>query len=199
MLRHHIEALLSPFGRLNQVGFAILAIALAFGHIFVYGALKQHPDLPPWNVFTIALFVMLWMTFCILRRRMHDTGSNGYVLVPVLVVTAVLYLISIDPKGIGATSTEVGVVKFLVSNCLGIARALLIGAFAYCIRTKGQSGPNRYGPEFGEGPEGCRYEESLEAAVASFTAEPQPTYGARPRDNDPARGKRQQTKSFGRR
>ena len=148
--QHFLIALVSPFGRINQFGFAILAIVLGFAHIYIYAQLKFQPGLPMWNGYTITLFVMLWMKFCILSRRLHDTGSNGMFLVPVLFVTAFLYLVAIDPIGMGMAHVKSGVFQYFVEQGIGLPRALLIAVFLYCIRAQGESGPNGYGPEFGQ-------------------------------------------------
>lgn len=147
---HYLLALVSPFGRINQLGFAILAIVLGFAHIYVYAQLKFQPWLPAWNGYTLLLFCMLWMKFCILSRRLHDTGSNGFFLVPLLLVTAFLYLVAIDPVGMGVPQIKSGVFQYFVQQGIGLPRALLIAVFLYCIRAQGESGPNGYGPEFGE-------------------------------------------------
>lgn len=193
--QHYLMALLTPFGRINQVGFAMLAIALAFAHLWAYFQLKMNPDLDVWNQYTIMLFAMLWMKFCILSRRMHDTCSSGFFLVPVLFLTAILYLCAIDPSSMGAEGIESPTFKYFLDQGMRIPRALLIASFIYCIRAQGEAGPNGYGPEFGD---------TLDKGPSDKNApmSNQPQHAFRTAGRQPARGswgERKRPAGFGRR
>ena len=186
-------------GRLNQFGFALLAIGLAFGHIWVYAQLKYHPDLTGWNAYTITLLVLLWMKFCIISRRMHDTGSSGFVLVPVLVVLAGLYVVIIDPETMGPSALDSDAAKFVMQHGMRLPRVLLIAIFIYCIRSPGEAGPNGYGPEFGDSDDGTKRASDMKGGnrlgnepVHSYTRLQVPGSG-------PQWSERQRPKGFGRR
>lgn len=150
---HYIIALISPGGRLGQFHFALLAVLIAFTHLYIYSKMGEMPKNQPWNMYSIALLMLIWCKFCILSRRMHDTGSNGFIAVPVLLVAVILYLFIIDPSMAAGFSDGPSNSKAegFMKHGMRLPRALFIAVFLYCIRAQGESGPNGYGPEFGDG------------------------------------------------
>ena len=150
MIHFYFLALVSPFGRLPPFPFAILAVALAAAHIWVFGQISYAPHLEPWNVYTIALFVMLWMQFCIFSRRLRDTGSSGIVLFPFLLLAVFAFLTRIDPSYEDTYAENSFMMDMLIDNGMRVVRALYIAGLIYGIRAQGEEGPNAYGPEFGE-------------------------------------------------
>jgi uncharacterized membrane protein YhaH (DUF805 family) len=147
---HYIFALINPNGRLGQFHFAFLAILIAFVHLYIAYQMQGMPAKEPWNVYSIAILMLLWCKFCILSRRLHDTGSNGFIAVPVLIASVVLYLIIIDPSFVGSTDELHPKLQMIMKQGMRIPRALFIAVFIYCIRAQGEAGPNGYGPEFGD-------------------------------------------------
>lgn len=63
-----IIALVTPNGRLSQVPFAFLCIVLAVGHLWAYSQIVIQNTGISWNAYTILLFAMLWMQFCVMTR-----------------------------------------------------------------------------------------------------------------------------------
>ena len=194
---HYLIALISPFGRLGQVHFALLACLIAFAHLYIYAKLLGMPDGQPWNVYSIALLGLIWCKFCILSRRLHDTGSNGLIAIPVLLIAVVIYLYVIDPDMAGAAGSRDPNVAWLLEQGMSIPRALFIAAFLYCIRAGGESGPNAYGPEFGDSGD------TVEGASASLDKKrdsTMPQHGYKIfREQDSGWGSRKRPAGFGRR
>lgn len=147
---HYIVALISPAGRLDQVSFALLSIVLAIGHLYVFGQIMYQDLGASWNVYSISLFVMLWMQFCILTRRSKDTGSSGAIYVPVLLIAASMLFIALNPNGIWPDIEESGMGSFITEYGVKILCALYVALFLYGVRASGMDGENAYGPEFGE-------------------------------------------------
>ena len=148
---HYLYALISPNGRLGQFDFALLAVLIAFAHLYLYSHMQHLPaNAPPWNIFSITLLALIWCKFCILSRRLHDTGSNGFIAVPVLIAAVIIYVCLIDPSFAGSKETQHPKLQFILEQGMRIPRALFIAVFLYCIRAGGESGPNGYGPEFGD-------------------------------------------------
>ena len=147
---YYLIALINPMGRLGQFHFATLACVLAFAHIYIYAQLTYERPLEPWNFYTTCLFGMLWMKFCILSRRLHDTGSNGLIVVPVLLAAAICYLLVIDPDFAGPEAFRGPIGQFIIDQGMRIPRLLFIAIFMYCIRAQGEAGENAYGPVFGD-------------------------------------------------
>ena len=152
---HYLIALVSPGGRLGQFHFALLAVLIAFAHIYLYSQMGTMPKDQPWNIYSISILLLIWCKFCILSRRLHDTGSNGFIAVPVLVIAVILYLLVIDPSIAGfKDGPKDPNAEYLMKQGMRIPRALFIAVFLYCIRAQGESGPNGYGPEFGDNGDG---------------------------------------------
>ncbi len=152
---HYLIALVSPGGRLGQFHFALLAVLIAFAHIYLYSQMATMPKDQPWNIYSISILLLIWCKFCILSRRLHDTGSNGFIAVPVLLIAVILYLLVIDPSMAGFNDGPKDPnVENLMKQGMRIPRALFIAVFLYCIRAQGESGPNGYGPEFGDNGDG---------------------------------------------
>jgi uncharacterized membrane protein YhaH (DUF805 family) len=147
---NYIKALISPAGRLDPVSFAFLSIVLAIGHLYVFAQISYQGTGLAWNPYTISLFVMLWMQFCILTRRSKDTGSSGAIYLPVFLLAFVLFLIAIDPEGIWPDIEESGMGGYVTEYGVKFMRALYVALFIYGIRAPGMDGENAYGPEFGE-------------------------------------------------
>jgi uncharacterized membrane protein YhaH (DUF805 family) len=148
--QHYLIALLTPNGRLGQFHFALLAVVIAFAHIYAYMQMAYMPEDEPWNIYSISLLLLIWCKFCILSRRLHDTGSNGFIAVPVLIIATILYLCLIDPSFAGPPELQHPKIQIVLKQGMRIPRALFIAVFLYCIRAQGEEGPNGYGPEFGE-------------------------------------------------
>lgn len=203
--QYYLAALLTPRGRLDQFGFAVLSIALAFAHVWVYAEIKRGNSLDAWGPNTIALFVMLWMMFCIMSRRLHDTGSTGFFLVPLLIFAVFVFFAAIDPDQIAAGFRATAVGDLTIHHGMKILRSLAVAGFLYLIRAGGQDGENAYGPEFGDGPlfggAAAGAKRSPEAALERIASQqtPQNTY-RRIRDDKPHDwGQRPANKGFGRR
>ena len=153
MPQYYLLALVSPFGRLGQFHFAVLACVLAFAHLYIYGQMAHESSGSPWNIYTIILFGLLWCKFCILSRRLHDTGSNGLIAVPVLLISAIVYICVVDPELAGPKELRGMLGDFIVDQGMRIPRLLFMAVFIYCIRAMGEEGENAYGPEFGMLPD----------------------------------------------
>jgi uncharacterized membrane protein YhaH (DUF805 family) len=150
--QHYLAALLLPTGRINQFGFAILAILIALANVLVWGAVKQGGSLDSWDWPTYVVFLTIWMMFCVMSRRLHDTGSSGFILVPVLILAVVAFFASLDPDAFGHEFRHNAVGILVIEQGIKFVRALAIAGFMYCIKAAGEDGENAYGPEFGDGP-----------------------------------------------
>jgi uncharacterized membrane protein YhaH (DUF805 family) len=192
--QHYLAALLLPTGRINQFGFAILAIVIAVLNVFAWGAVRH----------TIVAFTTIWMTFCIMSRRLHDTGSTGFFLVPVLVLAIFAFLAALDPDIFGSEFRHNAVGILVIEQGVKFVRGLAIAGFMYCIKAGGQDGDNAYGPEFGDGPAfgtGARERRKAEAALERLQSyqEPQNSYRRVVSGSAPQWGSGRARQGFGRR
>lgn len=148
--QHYLMALISPGGRLGQFPFAFLAVVIAFAHLYIYSQMLAMPKDQPWNIYSVSILLLIWCKFCILSRRLHDTGSNGFWAIPVLLVAVMTYLYIIDPSVVGPKESIDPQLQSILNQGMRIPRVLFIAIFVYCVRAGGETGPNGYGPEFGD-------------------------------------------------
>ncbi|MEL6226295.1 MAG: DUF805 domain-containing protein [Pseudomonadota bacterium] len=158
-----LAALVIPHGRLSQVPFAFLAIVLALGHVWVFLKITQSGEGLQWNVYTIALFCMLWMQFCIFTRRSRDCGSSGIVYVLVLFLAVFTFLLAIDPEFMWPDASNSYFGELVMKWGLRFLRMLYIALFLWGIAQVGEEGPNAFGPEFGE-----QVDRGLTAATSGY-------------------------------
>jgi len=195
--QHYIIALISPSGRLSQFGFALLAVLIAFAHLYIYGEMKGMPEGQPWNIYSITLLALIWCKFCILSRRLHDTGSNGFLVIPVLLISVICYLYIIDPSIAGPEETMHPKLQSVLQQGMRIPRALFLAIFVYCIRAGGETGPNGFGPEFGDSDDGVT---TANAAVDKRRDTSMPVHSFKKiKEDDNGWGRRRRPTGFGRR
>lgn len=195
--QHYLLALISPFGRLGQFHFALLACLIAFAHLYIYAKMAGMPSDQPWNVYSVALLVLIWSKFCIISRRLHDTGSNGLIAIPVLLIAVALYLYIIDPSIAGDRANLDATTLYVLEHGMTLPRAVFIAAFLYCIRAGGETGPNAYGPEFGESGDAV---EGARASLDKKRDSTMPQHGYKVfREADTGWGQRRRPAGFGRR
>jgi uncharacterized membrane protein YhaH (DUF805 family) len=147
---HYAIALVHPGGRISPPPFAALAIGLFVVNWYSWRAIMLGQQTDPYGPYTIALLAAMWSTFCLLSRRLHDTGSNGIFLIPLLGLSVVTFMIAIDPELFGVSDGDTDGLAMLAEHGRRIARLLGIAIFVYCVRAAGEEGPNAYGPEFGD-------------------------------------------------
>ena len=147
---HYLIALVSPAGRLPPAPFAGLAVLLAFGHIWLFGKIADAQLGLTWNPYTIALFAMLWMQFCIFTRRLRDTGSNGAWILVFFFIAVGMFIVALDPTMIWPKGLDNSVGDSAVRWGMRFVRGIYVAGLIYGIRAAGQEGPNAYGPEFGD-------------------------------------------------
>lgn len=193
---HYLIALISPSGRLGQFPFAFLAVVIAFAHLYIYAKLPHIPGANTWNAYSVTLLALVWCKFCIVSRRLHDTGSNGLIMVPVLIVAAISFTFVIDPSLLGPKHTMDPGLSALLQQGMRLPRALFIAVFLYCVRAGGETGPNGYGPEFGDEGDMSGAEAALDGKRA--TTMPVHTF-KRIKADESGWGARKRPNGFGRR
>jgi len=184
---HYLIALVSPAGRLPPASFAGLAILLAFGHIWLFGKIADHQLGLSWNLYTIALFGMLWMQFCIFTRRMRDTGSNGAWILVFFFAAVFIFIVALDPTTVWVNGLDNPIGDGVVRWGLRLVRSIYIAGLIYGIRAAGEEGANAYGPEFGDKPDDRQLDKVMINRLAGQqqmhtferVKKPGPSWGAR--------------------
>lgn len=150
MPHHYILALLSPRGRLSQFAFAGLAMGLFFVNYYCWHKISVGAQASAYGPYTVAMLIAMWSTFCIFSRRLHDLGSSGIMMVPLLLLSVYAFLVILDPDMFGIDSNKWGKLAAFSDHGVRLVRGIVIAAFIYCVKAGGESGTNAYGPEFGD-------------------------------------------------
>lgn len=210
MPHHYLFALITPRGRLSQFAFAGLAMLLFMINYYCWHKITNGAQASPYGPYTIALMVAMWSTFCIFSRRLHDVGSSGIWLIPLLIAAIFAFLASLDPELFGVDTGYWGKLEVFADHGIRIVRAIVIAAFVYCVKAGGESGTNAYGPEFGESEDKTPEQDPADAPVRfqrGIPADQRTHLGERRRNGESDRravprglhGERRRAQGFGRR
>lgn len=144
---NYIMAVLTPSGRIAQFPFAMVAVALAVANIWLYNeALYARGGVG--DTWMLVVLALIWMKFCVMSRRMHDTGSNGAILVPFLIVALAVFLVSYNPGIVGAGKEAASSLSMVIDHGQKVVRSLFVAIFIYLLRAPSEDGPNAYGEEW---------------------------------------------------
>ncbi len=149
-LLKYLLVLVTPWGRLPQFNYAVLALLTIALHVAITVYLSGHADgLPAYNPFAIAELALLWVMFSLLSRRFHDTGDPAIFLFPLLICTIVAYLAALDHGGLAVSVFEEDRDSAQMYEHLKImfqASGLALALFA--MKNPGDPHANTFGPEF---------------------------------------------------
>lgn len=177
----YLAALITPAGRIPQFPFAMLCVVLALGNLWVYKEARKVGA--PSELYMTVLLFLIWSKFCIMSRRMHDTGKGGVILVPILMAAIAAFLLSYDQQAVGGIGHYKDKLALYAETGVKAVRSLFIAVFIYLIRAPGDDGPNAYGPEWDDIPDDDRpVSQSLKgktpAPVAEKTAFSSPVFSS---------------------
>lgn len=143
-------ALTTPWGRLSPVPFAAMAFLLIAAHC----AIQMHitelgDDLPPYNSWSMSLFVLMWFGFCVTSRRFHDGGQTAFWLVPLLIVSFASYLAVFDSLHLATSVFDEDRDALRWSERGRFALQILgMVAMMVAVLRPGDMGDNAFGHEF---------------------------------------------------
>lgn len=147
-----IAALLTPWGRLSAVPFAVMAILLIAAHTYIQIHLTAAGDsLPTYNSWSVSYFVIMWVMFCIVSRRFHDAGKTAFFLVPLLFAIFASYLYYFDNMHFADSDfAEDRAIASWAEHIRLLLQFVTLGAIAFATLQQGDYGDNAFGPEFGK-------------------------------------------------
>lgn len=146
----YVLAMVTPWGRLSQLHYGALALAIIAAQVAVAFYVSAHAeDLPAYNIFAMTELGLLWVMFCLMSRRFHDSGDPAIFLFPLLICTIAAYLVALDHAKLSASVFEEDRESALMYEHLksmfqagGLALAL------FAMKNPGDSHANAFGPEF---------------------------------------------------
>ncbi len=150
-LRDIFLALTTPWGRLSQLPFIVLAAIL----LAVHGALQAYvsthvDDLEAYNPYAIGQIVTLWMFFSILSRRFHDSGNAALLLVPYFAMTFAVYLLAMDNYKLAVSPFEDDHATAAWFERVRMVYQLIgFGVIIMALKDAGDDIGNAYGAPFG--------------------------------------------------
>jgi uncharacterized membrane protein YhaH (DUF805 family) len=145
-----IVALVTPWGRLSAVPYAVMAMSVIAGHIAIqYHLTAAGDDLPPYNTWSMGYFGLMWALFCIMSRRFHDAGKTAFFLLPLLVAAFASYLYVFDNLHFaGSDFAEDRDVLTTAEHIRFVVQAATLAALAFATLQPGDFGDNAFGTEF---------------------------------------------------
>ena len=145
-----IIATVTPWGRLPAVPYAVFALVLIAAHCFVQLHLTAAGDaLLPYNSWSLSFFVMMWVTFCILSRRLHDAGINSIAVLPLLILTFASYIYVLDHLNLADSDFKEDRALLAFAEHLRIClQAVVLAALAFAGTKAGESGDTAFGADF---------------------------------------------------
>lgn len=166
-VRNCIGAIFTPWGRLPAGAFAIMCFAIIGAHaglqLYITG---QGDDLEPYNPYAMAMFGLLWTSFCVLSRRFHDASKTAFFLVPLLIVAFVVYLKYLDYMPLaGSDFIEDQNLALLAARARFAVQALGLVMMVVAILGQGDIGANSFGPVFYERKKATRDVPAAHAAL----------------------------------
>lgn len=150
-LRSILIALFTPWGRLPQLTFIVLASIILCVHGALQLYLNTHIEtLEPYNAYSIGQLVTLWMLFSILSRRFHDSGNAAMLLVPFFAMTFAAYLFAIDNWKLAVSPFEEDHDTAAWFERVRMVYQLIgFGVIILALKDMGDESHNAYGPPFG--------------------------------------------------
>ena len=130
--------------------YAILMTAVAAAHIAIIVFLAGNAeDYPGYNAFSMSLIVLIWVQFCLMSRRFHDSSNGAMFLVPLMVATVAAYLFAIDSSPLANSPfQEDRDEAALYDHVRMVFQAIGFVLIIFALRAPGNDGLNAYGPEF---------------------------------------------------
>jgi uncharacterized membrane protein YhaH (DUF805 family) len=149
-LRKCLFALFTPWGRLSAAPFAVMTTLVIAAHCGIQMHITSlGEDLPPYNAWSMSLFVLMWISFCITSRRFHDGAQTAFWLVPLLVVTFASYLAVLDnlPLASSVFEEDRDALRWCERGRFAL-QILGLVAMVAAVARQGDVGDNIFGPEF---------------------------------------------------
>ena len=167
----YIKALLLPSGRLPRTSYTVISIWLAVCHGLAWRMVQSEGGDDVYGIYGGLLFLVMWMQFCVISRRMHDVGRTNQMAVALFLLIVFSYLACLDPKLLGKNEET----QEYWGNILEIVNQLVRVAWMFIsvelLKQDGEGGANMYGPEFGiDGARTRRKERSDDALAAAYGA-----------------------------
>ena len=172
ILLDYLKAVLLPSGRLPRSSFVAMIILLGAAHALLYKLALNHEADDIYGVTGGGLLLVLWMSFCVVSRRMHDLGRSNMLAAGLFLFSAIVFLAELDPRLLGKTE-EAREYWYEIMAWLAL---LMRGAWFLIslelFKQEGEGGPNMYGQEFGTaGRSQVRHDRAQMAMADGFAAQ----------------------------
>ena len=161
----YCKALLSPSGRLPRTSYSVISAALILLHALAWRMVQSAGADDVYGVYGGLLFLVMWMQFCIISRRMHDVGRTNQLAVGLFMLIVFSYLATLDPRLLGKdedTQEYWGEILVYVNHLVRLGWMFIS---VELLKQDGESGANMYGPEFGMSAVRAARKERANAAI----------------------------------
>jgi uncharacterized membrane protein YhaH (DUF805 family) len=143
-------ALVTPWGRLPQLVYGVLTLAVGFAHGAIFAFLANHAEAyTGYNPLSMLLIVLIWVQFCLTSRRFHDSNSAAFFLLPLMILTIGVYLYAIDHAHLADSPfQEDRDDAALADQVRTVFQTIGLMIMLFALKSSGDSGDNAFGPEF---------------------------------------------------
>jgi uncharacterized membrane protein YhaH (DUF805 family) len=184
MPHHYLLALLTPWGRVSQVPFFVLFLALVGADLMLFKSFDATvAENRAIDVQAGLLLLVAWMQFCLLSRRMHDAEKTGLFLLIFLALAVFGWCKELDPELLQIDISPTHRLAPVLAKIQHVGRLSGIVFFLIALGLPGTPGPNPFGAEFGEVENRVsrwRTESVMGAVIEENAARPRPKISARP-------------------
>lgn len=167
----YFKALLLPSGRLPRASYTGISVALGSLHALAWNMIQTDDGSDVYGIYGGLLFLVMWMQFCTVSRRMHDVGRTNQMAVGLFLVIMFSYLACLDPRLLGKSEDAQEYWAEILVYVNHLVRIVWLCISVELLKQDGESGANMYGPEFGEeGARARRKERTDDAIMAAYGA-----------------------------
>lgn len=172
-------ALFTPGGRLPPLHYAVLCLIAVAAQMTIQIHLNAHADdYPAYNPYSTAMLAFLWVDFCLLSRRLHDSGRAALYLLPLLFLTFAAYVAHLNNMSLIDSAYDEDRDLAIWSERMRILAQIVWQVFAIAAVVRpGDNGTNGFGPPFW----GPTDRVTSSASRSSTTQEPAAAYSGKER------------------
>jgi uncharacterized membrane protein YhaH (DUF805 family) len=153
-MKVYLTAPFSPLGRLSLAAYWALSTPLTLAIIGIRWYVKETDE--PSTVLSATVLLLMWMQFCLLCRRLQDSGIHGLILLPFFGLSIFLLLFDLDQFLLGDNVEAVKVAWGTVFKISIISALLTACGWLFALFSVGDPDENEFGPPFGETVESLR-------------------------------------------
>jgi uncharacterized membrane protein YhaH (DUF805 family) len=147
-MKDYLSAPFSPLGRLSLAAYWALSAPPTLMIIGIRWYVKTTDE--PSTALSATVLLLMWMQFCLLCRRLQDSGIPGLVLLPFVGFSTFLLLFDLDPYLLGENVEAVKLAWSTIFKIAIISTLFTACGWLFALFSVGDPDENDFGPPFRE-------------------------------------------------